>query len=384
MAALNKDGQVVWITQLFGQNILATDVTVERKAIALVGTYQKLIVDGTTLTAKKSSGKMWVDGFVMKLELSTGKPLWTKMIVSTASSLPVFEFIYYSLINKFLPYLGTITTVGVTSVAIDEEDRIFVGGAFSEAVTFGGLLLSVETDVSPASAERFFLAGYTTGGNLLFANMPVAGTGNSLIVDLAISSAGEVVAFGQFTGTLTFPEATFVTDKVLFWTRYSPQGDFVDATLPELPVNILGADQWLATEFALRPNGQVIVGGTLDLPVASSVAAIGVYTIDGVLLAGNYDSANSVVGGQGIVKFSAIHDIAIAPTDETIVALGNFWETLTFDQSTLMNDLEQSFLATFTFDWAMWDNAFVVGIRGRDWIVPGLFGIKFTVDSRYE
>lgn len=90
------------------------------------------------------------------------------------------------------------------SVSVDPADNIFVAGAFTGSVAFGG--------PSPVNANsgNLVVAKYSSAGAYKWAQ-PFGGTTATIIPrSIAANSAGDVVAAGSFCGSATFSATAFI------------------------------------------------------------------------------------------------------------------------------------------------------------------------------
>jgi hypothetical protein len=97
---------------------------------------------------------------------------------------------------------GPNGAVAAPAVATDRAGDIYVAGSFSGTVDFGAgpgaTVLSI-----PALTSYPFIAKYTPTGRLIWVRAMV-GSGGGGVLGLAVDRFGDVVATGQFTGTLDF------------------------------------------------------------------------------------------------------------------------------------------------------------------------------------
>ena len=92
---------------------------------------------------------------------------------------------------------GSAGSDHASGVVVDASGRVFVSGSFSNRVAFGALALSSQGDMD------VFVAEISPKGDWLWASA-AGGTGADRASALAVSSKGELVVGGQFTGTAAF------------------------------------------------------------------------------------------------------------------------------------------------------------------------------------
>ncbi len=121
----------------------------------------------------------------------------------------------------------------VNSIAVDSNDRVVVGGSFTNSITIGATTLS-----APGTKHDGFVAQFSSAGLPLWAAQVGAGSGTNSVEGLAIGSNDDILITGELQGLATVAGGEPVETTINIASGlYSP-----DAFTAKL--NSAGALQW--------------------------------------------------------------------------------------------------------------------------------------------
>ncbi|MCP3099808.1 hypothetical protein LZ198_13115 [Myxococcus sp. K15C18031901] len=143
---------------------------------------------------------------------------------------------------------GRDSRVDVTTIALDGQGRLVVGGRYVGAARFGNQRFTSEEDGSP------FLAVYQDSGALAWVHALHQASGT--LKDVGVDAQGTVVALGSFLGTVS-------------WGQKRLEGHVYRASPFLVSADKNGRERWsrnlgdglLAGALAVEPDGRLVVAG---------------------------------------------------------------------------------------------------------------------------
>ena len=219
-------GNQVWSKSFgsFGNDVAYSVATDANSNVIVAGTfYGRVDVGGATLASTNDSGDMFLAKYA-----PAGTLIWA---------------------NRF----GDSGTDNANGVAVDTNGNIFLTGAFTGSVDFGGGALTSTggTDV--------VLAKYTAAGQHVWSKR-FGDTGQDVGYSVAAAPNGDVAITGYFQGTVNFGGGVVTTHGSLdtFVVRYSPAGTH----LWSFGLGGTNADEGF--DIAMDLGGNVIVAGAFQ------------------------------------------------------------------------------------------------------------------------
>ena len=110
----------------------------------------------------------------------------------------------------------------LSQVSIDPQGNIGLVGEFTGSSTFAGISIPLTGD------KGGLVARLDADGNLLFTSI-ITNSNNVDFNEVAVDGSGNVYAFGEFEGSLTFGDSTLTSNGTfngdLLLVKYSPQGN---------------------------------------------------------------------------------------------------------------------------------------------------------------
>ncbi|MEM9926172.1 MAG: DUF4114 domain-containing protein [Cyanobacteria bacterium P01_D01_bin.50] len=193
---LNSDGNVEW-NQKFGSTLSDTGNAISLDSASnlyITGNFEDTITFGdTTLT---SNGEK--DAFIAKLD-NSGNIVWAQS------------------------FGGTSLDSGA-KISVDEQDNIYVTGAFENTVTFGDTSLTSNSENDSFNVNNGFIVKLDTDGNILSAEQL-----DYSLLDIAAGNEGNIYGTGGFLQTATFGDTTLTSQGFL-------DGFVVNLAFDETPV----------------------------------------------------------------------------------------------------------------------------------------------------
>ena len=259
VAKYNRDGVLQWVQQLgFSETVTNNNVAVDADDnIYLSGSFEGTTTIAATTLSSLSEGDY--SGYLIKMN-ATGNAQWALQLDSDGDDLNVYDVA----VGTNAVYIaggieGTSATIGTDSyniqgdldgffaqydldgnyiasshlissyytecytIAVDENDNIFVGGYTFENMDFNGTTFQVLND------ECLFLAKYNSNQDLEWVRYQDHKEG-SVINSLCLDEKGDVISIGEFAGTMTFGTTTVSSandnyDEV-FILKYDTDGNF--------------------------------------------------------------------------------------------------------------------------------------------------------------
>jgi PKD repeat protein len=139
----------------------------------------------------------------------------------------------------------------VTSMALDANGNIFLGGYFSGTANLGG------ANMTSAAQNDIFLAKYDSAGNHLWSEH-FGGTNNDILNGLAVDSQGNVVITGTYSKSVSFGGSTFNSiygGDTGFVAKYSSSGAYMWS------MSLAGGNANYPTGVAVDKNDNTLVTG---------------------------------------------------------------------------------------------------------------------------
>lgn len=193
---LNSDGNVEW-SQKLGSTLSDSGNAIgldSASNLYITGNFEDTITFGdTTLT---SNGEK--DAFIAKLD-NSGNIVWAQS------------------------FGGTSLDSGA-KISVDEQDNIYVTGAFENTVTFGDTSLTSNSENDSFNVNNGFIVKLDTDGNILSAEQL-----DYSLLDIAAGNEGNIYGTGGFLQTATFGDTTLTSQGFL-------DGFVVNLAFDETPV----------------------------------------------------------------------------------------------------------------------------------------------------
>lgn len=226
-------------------------------------------------------------------------------------------------------------------VATDISGNVFLGGSYSNACDFDP---DAATYTISATGFDFFVAKYTSSGNLVWVN----GFGSSSSVDacygLDLDAIGNVYITGSTFGFVDFDPgpASFIlncTGYSVFLAEYTNNGALIYAGTP----NVLSQGNDLVVNSSIYLAGSFNNTGDFDFSPAtntlSSNGARDIFFAKYNLCTGPYPAQPSAISGNSIVcvNTAAVYSVTSDPT-----AVNYFWDvspSLNWSGSSLTNTI---------------------------------------------
>ncbi len=168
---------------------------------------------------------------------------------------------------KWVKTIGGILLDGSNSIAIDQQSNLYITGNFANTIDF---------DPGPATAMLTSLGGYNaflekldSAGNFLWARQTAATTTGAVSNDIALDTADNVYAIGQFAGTADFDPGsgtfnlTCTGAENIFISKTDSAGNFIWAK------NISGTGDDVGQSIAVDGNGYAYITGWFQSPSIS-------------------------------------------------------------------------------------------------------------------
>lgn len=255
-----------------------------------------------------------VDIFVAKYDPS-GKHIWSKRF-------------------------GGANTQSVSTIAIDAQDNILLGGAFAGTLDFGGGALS-------AASYDFFVAKLDTNGNHVWSKKYDHPNGNQPeLQKLAVDSAGNVVFTGYFFGTVNFggTPLTSTNSYDLYLVKLDPSGQHVWSK------RYGGALGQSAYGLVVDTMGNIVLGGSFDGSIDLGGGNFTSAGNDDFFLAKFSPTGNHIWSKRyGDAQQQYITDLAIGKNGELALAI-TMNGTLDFGGGALLTSAGGVDVATARFD----------------------------------
>lgn len=202
--------------------------------------------DKGRVIAIDSSDNVYVSGYFM------GTAHFDNMTIVSQGSSDIFLALYSSSGTlRWVKRYGSTGSEMVTSIAIDQSGNVFLGGYYSGTGNFGG------SDTVSAGTNDIFIAKYSSTGEHIW-SQHIGGTQNDLLNGLTADSQGNVIAVGQFSGSINVGTSTWVSvnnGPDQFLIKYSPQGSLVWAR------TFANASEDQAIGVAVNKNDEIFVTG---------------------------------------------------------------------------------------------------------------------------
>ncbi len=223
-------------------------------------------------------------------------------------------------------HFGSTGTDGGQSVAFDADGNVFVSGAFSGSVDFGGGAL-----VSAGNQDAF-VAKYDAAGNHIWSRR----YGSTLVDygrELAVDAAGNVYLAGFFTGTVDFGGGPLMSAGSLdvFVLKLDASGGF----LWNKRLGSTGADE--CEGLALDSSANVVITGYFNGTVDFGGGPIMSAGNQDIFLA-KYDASGAHVWSQrvGGTAYDYASAVACDPS-ANVVLIGYFFSSADFGGGALMS-----------------------------------------------
>jgi uncharacterized delta-60 repeat protein len=197
-------------------------------------------------------------------------------------------------LDTFDPNLTGSLTPDVTSIALDTNGGILIGGGFT----------TVQPNGAAASTTRNRLARFDRVTGTLDASFDP--NFNGLVLALAVQSDGNILVGGGFTSLQPAGDSAATTITRLI--RLSPAGK-VDAAFKPNPENAVSA-------IAVQADGKIVLGGSFTTVAGQIVTGLARVKADGTA----DPDFNAAVGSTGGGTFAAI----TVQSDGRILVGGNF------------------------------------------------------------
>lgn len=209
------------------------------------------------------------------------------------------------------------------AVELDEQDNIYIGGAFSTIADFDG------EQYTAAGQRDAYLAKLSPEGEIQWFKH-LSSEGRDFINDLTLTSKGDIAVAGRFSEELNFSDQTLQVDR---------ENDGFGAL-----INPEGQVQW-AERFSSRGGVRATTVATRDDALYFGIEFQADVTISGTTHAsrGNHDLALARFNLEGELEWSrhmegygsdSINDIDISP-DGRVAMIGHFNNDLEFGNQQL-------------------------------------------------
>jgi len=260
------------------------------------------------------------------------------------------------------------------SVAVDSNNNVFVTGAFSGTVNFGG------SDLTGAGGFDIFLAKYDTNGNHLWSKRFGAGDWDEGF-SVAVDSNGNVFVTGRFKETINFGggELTSAGGSDIFLAKYDANGNYLWSKRFGAGSSDGGFSATVDT------SGNVLVTGSFQDAVDFGGGELTSAGLEDIFLA-RYDANGTHLwskrfgAGGDEVGFSVAAD-----SSDNVFVTGRFKETINFGGSNLVSvgdydiflakyDVNGNHLWSKRFGAGSWDFGRSVAVDSNDNVfVTGFF-----------
>ena len=234
--------------------------------------------DGSAAVCADSKGNVFMAGYFINSALYSGS-------LSNAVSSPYADNMF---INKYdssgflqwSKYAGGNNGNGITGLAADENDQVYITGYYSDTINFGS------TALTGAGLQNIFTAKYDTGGQLLWAKT-TGGTYADQANSITVDGAGNAYITGYFE-----------SDTVLFGGN--------------ILIDSIGNQVSFIAKYDVNGNEHWVVepGGT------SNNDGVGVsFNAGSVYVAGSFESSKIIFGTDTLLPS---HNIYLAKLDSVI------------------------------------------------------------------
>ncbi|MFO0979248.1 MAG: hypothetical protein U0996_22760 [Planctomycetaceae bacterium] len=350
VAKQNAAGQFLWAVtagNATGDNDWSNNISLDINGdVVITGSFDGTAKFGsTTLTSLGGT-----DGFVAKLNGSTGQFLWARSIG------------------------GSLNDSG-NGIAVDGDRNVVVSGVLDQATGSGN------SDFW--NGQTVYVSKFAADGSSVW-TQSASGTMSGSLQSLAIDSSGMIYAAGRFQGTLELPTGTLVSTAYLpspfgspvadgLLTKLDTAGNFVWAR------SLSGDSSNIVTDVAIGPDQQLYISGkfegtsVLDGTTITSTGYTDFYVAKASSSTGAVSWAQRMGGTDkelygGDLAFDLLGNVKIA---------GTFRGTASFGSQILTTDggVENAFVATLTSSGAFIET---------DRVVTGTFsaGINIVVPLR--
>jgi len=176
---LDTNGDFLWVRQFGGSNGVSEglEVTVDSNNDVIIGGYFtndcNFNPSGGGLVYTSTTGR---DGYIVKLS-SAGSFIWARHIIGDND-------------NR------------INTVAVDNNDNIFIGGFFSGALDFDQFNTGTAVETT-TTGQDIFIAQYNSSGMHNWSTS-LQGAGNNQVNRLSVNRNGNLFVTGQFENTLDF------------------------------------------------------------------------------------------------------------------------------------------------------------------------------------
>lgn len=358
IAKYNSSGTFVWAKRMGGSAAdVGLDIKVKGSFVYITGYFQGTAVfNAPTLPAVNLTSAGSTEIFLAKYNTSDGTLVWAKRVD------------------------GSDQDEG-HSIAIDENDNIYLTGYFKTTATFFG---TPNISITTPSTFAAFIAKFNSSGDVQYAKL-LGGDDETIGNEIVIDGSGNAYVTGTFKGTNDFNPAAGVGVNIrnltsaggfdIFFAKYNATGDHVWSE------RIGAGSDDMGFSLGLDGSNNVYVTGyfqgTADFNPASGAGNVNNLTSAGnkdIFLAkynssGVYQWADQIGGSQDDEAFS----IAVDNAGNSCIT-GYFKATADFDPSgstlnrTSVNN-EDTYIARYDNSGAVIFASQIAGsddIRGRD------------------
>ena len=266
------------------------------------------------------------------------------------------------------------------AVELDEQNNIYIGGAFSTIADFGG------EQYTAAGQRDAYLAKLSPEGEIQWFKHLLS-EGRDFVYDLTLTGEGDIAVAGRFSEELNFSDQTLQVDR---------ENDGFGAL-----INPEGQVQW-AERFSSRGGVRATTVATRGDALYFGIEFQADVTISGTTHAsrGNHDLALARFDLNGDLEWSrhmegygsdSINDIDIAP-DGRVAMIGHFNNDLEFgDQQIESKNRDDLYVALFEangdYGWIrqgkseFWSYGRGILARENDIVIAGHFYMEFDLEG---
>ena len=218
----------------------------------------------------------------------------------------------------------------------DNDDNIFIAGAFTSAITYFDNI-ALTNFVNSGNSRDVFIAKYDKNGAVLWANS-AGGSDEDRVRSLQTDANGNVIIVGTFASpTITFGNFTLVnasTNDDLFIVKYDSLGNVIWAT------SAGGISSDRAYGISTDANNNIYVAGHFDSPnITFGNITLNNYNVSNMFVV-KYDELGNVIWaktGGGLNAFTHAYALSCKPNGEVFVAGDYVPSSISFGNLTLNN-----------------------------------------------
>ncbi|MGC8829316.1 MAG: immunoglobulin domain-containing protein [Verrucomicrobiia bacterium] len=209
-----------------------------------------------------------------------------------------------------------------TSVAIGDDNSIYVGGFYEGSASFGTTNIS-QSDSSSGIMQTgtdIFVAKYNSNGELIWVKS-FGGAGNDSVTSMVVDRKGYLIFAGNYEGVITLDSQTIpsVGGRDIFIAKCSPNGELIWVKYAG------GFEDDKVNSIAVDDDGNIFITGAYSRGTRFGNTTLDSLSTPDMFLA-KYNSSGELVwvksfAGAGIQEGKAI---AIDPTGQSLYVAGIF------------------------------------------------------------